>query len=108
MNDLVQQVSDIVVVLVALGSAYAVYRKIRPEVDKLSAESSLLHVTAQAKVIDDLQTEIDRQQRQIDRMKRDHAAEKKAMRQELDTLTKLNLELQTRMIALEQQLKTKA
>lgn len=104
MVEILSNASDAIVILGALGGAYAVYRKVRPEVDKLSAESTLLHVTAQAKIIDDLQSEVDRQQRQIVRMKQEHTAEKKEMRKELDSLQQLNVGLQRRMLVLEEKL----
>lgn len=98
-------ISDLIVIIGALGGAYAVYRKVRPEVDKISAESTLLHVTAQAKVIDDLQSEVDRQQVQIERMRTEHKEEKRSLRRELNSLTELNVQLQRRMMALENKLK---
>lgn len=96
---------QLVLIIGAAATFWAVAKKTKPEVNRTNAETDHLRVTAQAAIIDDLQQEVERHKQVIRRLQSEHDREKAALRVELDNLRTLNIELQQRMRVLEQRLR---
>lgn len=83
-------------VAAAVLTAVAAFRKSRPEAGKLDAETDLIRVEAQAKVIDSLQDELGRAQEYIRNLKQEKDAEIAELRTTVYRLQRQVISLQTK------------
>jgi len=103
------------VVAAALAGAWVAFRKSPAERSKMGAETAAVAVGAQQKIIDDLQSELERAQEYAQRLKKewteevakirsDHQEQKQDLRTEVNELREENERLQSRIYGIEHKL----
>lgn len=110
----VEVIAQFGVFITAAAAAYLAVKRAPNEKRKVLAEAELARVDTQARIIDDLQEELDRYreklaslearfEKELKRQQEAHEAEKVRLEGELETLRKLNIQLQKRVAHLEGQ-----